>query len=93
MAKFKARVQCYVEQLATIEIEADSPEAAAERIIPVAAGERRGDRVRERSVAVVDANRIVTVAGVDVDRRDPAAGKREVGRAVIADVVDRVAIP
>src|SRR4029453_4634215 len=67
--------------------------AALQRVVTVAAGDRRRDGVGEGAVRVVDASGILTVAHPDLDRRERAAIEREVGRAVIAGVdLERVRV-
>ena len=60
--------------------------AAGQGVVPVAAVERRGDRVREDAVRLVDAHCIVAVAGVDVDAVDVLALEVERMLASVSDV-------
>jgi hypothetical protein len=54
--------------------------------VAVAAGDRRRDGVGEGAVDLVDADGVVTCAGVDRDPCDLLALEAEVGRAVVTDV-------
>jgi hypothetical protein len=51
-----------------------------------APADRRGDRVGERSVRVVDADRIIAGPHLNVYCREVAAGEREIGQPVVAHV-------
>ena len=60
--------------------------ATGQGVVPVAAVERRRDRVREDAVRLVDAHRVVAVTGVDVDAVDVLALEVERVLACVSDV-------
>ena len=60
--------------------------SAVQRVVAVLAVDPRRLGRREGAVDLVDADRVVAVAGRDVDGLEGAAVEREVGGAVVADV-------